>query len=1107
MTYIKQVELDNFKSFAGHVKFDFVNGFNAIAGANGSGKSNIIDALLFVFGGSSKKEMRSDLLTDLIFNGGKSGRQAEHAKVNVILDNLKKEFHGIEESEVSISRKVDKNGKSIYRINGKASTREEVLNVLSLVKFRQDGFNIIPQGRILEVVGTSNEDRLSLINDISGISVFEDKKSKAMNEMKKVEDNISKIETVLNEKQKLMAQLEKEKTRAVEFQELKGKYASFLSKQSTIKRDSADSELKAILEKLKEAEKGNEELSSEISKLNEKVKKINEEVEVINTKAEAEGEKEILDAENKAKEFDSELARLNAVLKNDNEQLNNIILSIEELSKSQEELKKQIKEEEEEKKKLEERITALNSKKLFLVESESKTQNYLKTKESLEKRIYDIDKKIYEQKVALANYPKIAELQEELTGLDSSRNDLEKTIKEMTLSFSSLKPEIDKLKIQAKREADSIYLLRENLLNQRNSLSSQNRAVEVVNRLKKEINGIYGLVSELFSLKNEEYSTPVLRSIGRRGDFIIVENEEIARQCIEQLKNERLGFYTFIPLTTVKSGYSFDKLNDQRIIDYIINLVSFTENLAPAMKFVFGDTVLVKDFDSAKGLIHQYRMVLQDGTVFEKTGTVSGGHFDMPNILNVNKKIAEINAGISEHSKLKEKYDEEVIEKESTLNSLMTEIKVRQKTLDETKGKISKLLQEKSKFTGTESEISESIRSLENENQNLKSKLEELEKSKPDIVDHGKEIEAIEREVSDLQVKVATSGNKLSAVLMSEISNLERRFLQLNKEREKFEKEIEDVENAIKDTQENYGKARKELSNKSNNLSMLRKRRSELLNELSNLQKQREETYGSSQKVAEEINALKVKEAGYRVKFETAEEEYKKYKIDGVNIEEGETLEKINKEINSLNSKINSFGPINELALKTFMETQQQYEEFNVKLGKLDDERNRILSVISEIEQKKLESFMKTLSDINSIFTKVFNSITKGKAELVPEDPNNVFSSGLDIAVELPNKRVRNIRGLSGGELSVLAISLIMALSKYTDAVFYVLDEVDAALDAINAGNFSALVKAYSASSQFIIISHNETTLINADVIYGVTMNDEGISRVVSVKMPEQKAQ
>ncbi len=1106
MTYIKQVELDNFKSFAGHVKFDFINGFNAIAGANGSGKSNIIDALLFVFGGSSKKEMRSDVLTDLIFNGGKSGRQAENAKVNVVLDNSKGDFHGIEEKEVSLSRKVDKNGKSVYRINGKASTREEVLNVLSLVKFRQDGFNIISQGRILEVVGTSNEDRLSLINDISGISVFEDKKSKAMNEMKKVEENISKIGTVLNEKQKLMAQLEKEKTRAIEFQELKGRQASLLSKQSMIKRDKAHLELQAILEKLKEAEKGNESLSSEIEALNEKAKKINDEVNTINTKAEAEGEKEILEAENKTKEFDSELARLNAVLKNDNEQLNNILLSIEELSRSQEDMKQQIKTEEAEKKRLEERISALNSKKISLIESESKTQNYIKTRETLEKKIYDTDKKIYEQKIALANYPKIAEMQEDLTKLESSRNEVEKEIKEMTLSFSALKPEIDRLKTQAKREADSIYLLRENLLNQRNALSSQNRVIDIVNRLKKEINGIHGTVSELFSLKNEGYSIPVLRSIGRRGDFIVIDNEETARQCIDKLKKEKLGFYTFVPLTTVKSSYNLEKIDDTRIVDYIINLVDFDDAFLQAMKFVFGDTVLVKDFDSAKELINKYRMVLPDGTVFERTGTVSGGHFDVPNILNVNKKIAEINAEISEHSNLKEKYDEDLVEKESTLNSLMTEIKVRQKTLEESKGKIARLLQERSKFTGTESEISDSIRALENEKMNLTSKLGDTEKNKPDIIDHKKELEALEREVNDLQVKAATSGNKLSAVLMSEIANLQKRFSQLDKEREKFEGEIENVENAIKDTQERYDRARKELSNKSNNLSMLRKRRNELLGELGSLQKHREEIYGNSQKVAAELNALKVKEAELKVKFETAEEEYNKYKVEGVKIEEGETIEKINKEINSLNSKINSFGPINELALKTFMETQQQYEEFNVKLGKLNDEKGRILSVISEIEQKKLESFMKTLSEINSIFTKVFNSITHGKAELVPEDPNDVFSSGLDIAIELPNKKVRNIMGLSGGELSVLAISLIMALSKYTDAVFYVLDEVDAALDAINAGNFSALVKAYSTSSQFIIISHNETTLINADVIYGVTMNDAGISRVVSVKMPEQKS-
>ncbi len=433
----------------------------------------------------------------------------------------------------------------------------------------------------------------------------------------------------------------------------------------------------------------------------------------------------------------------------------------------------------------------------------------------------------------------------------------------------------------------------------------------------------------------------------------------------------------------------------------------------------------------------------------------------------------------------------------------MSELKTAQKTLEETDSKISELTKEKAKFTGTESEISESIQILERESTELKSKLYELEKTKPEIIDHKREIELLEREVNDIQVKINTSGNKLSAVFTSEMNNLERRFSQLNKERERFEKEIKEAESAIKDTEDSLQKSKSELANRSEALIQLRSRRNDLMKELSKFQKDREELYKASQGMASELNTLKVKEAELKVKFDTAEEEHNKYKVEGAELEEGESLEKINKELNSVSSKINSFGPINELALKTFLETQKQYEEFQTKLEKLTEEKDRIMSVISEIEQKKLESFMKTLSDINQIFSKVFNSITGGKAELVPEDKQNVFSAGLDIEVDLPNKKVHNVRGLSGGELSILAISLIMALSKYTDAIFYVLDEVDAALDSINAGNFSALIKAYSSSSQFIVISHNETTLINADVIYGVTMNGEGVSRAVSVKMPE----
>ena len=1104
MTYIKQIELENFKSFAGHIKFDFVNGFNAIAGANGSGKSNIIDSLLFVFGGSSKKEMRSDVLTDLIFNGGKNGRPAEHAKVNVILDNSNKDFKNIEDNEVSISRKVDKNGKSVYRISGKASTREEVLNTLAMVKFRQDGFNIIPQNRILEVIGSTSEDRLNLINDISGISIFEDKKSKAMNEMKKVEDNISKIETILNEKKKMMDQLEKEKTKAVEFQELKKKQRELMSKQSYLKKQNAYRDLEAVSEKLKEMQKGNESLSSEIDSINLRLKRINDELDNINTKAEAEGEKEIAESEKRTKELDAELARLDAVLKNDEEQLKNIISSISELSKSYEDMKSQIKKEEEEKAKLEEKMQQLNSKKMSLIEADFKFENYLKNKEELERKIYDHEKKIYELRVVIADYPKVAQIEEELTKLEERKLEIDKKIKELTISFSSMKPEIDRLKNQSKRESDSIYLLREQLLNQRNMLSSQNKVIEVVSKLKKEIQGVHGAVSELFSLKDEKYNIPVMRSIGRRSDFIVVENEEVARRCIEKLKSEKSGFYTFLPISAIKYNYNFTDLKENGVIDYVINLVSFTQTYSNAMKFVFGDTVLVDSFDSAKKLINKFRMVLLDGTVFERAGTISGGHFEVPNVLNINRKISDINKEIQEKSHLKEKIDEELIEKESLLNSTMSEIKLQQKLLDEIKIDIEKLSKERGKFTGTESEISEKIRNLENEVIQFKSELSDIESKKPEASNHRKDIESLEREVNELQVKIATSGNRLSTVLLSEISNIEKRLNQLEKEKDKFEREIENVENAIKDSQESYEKARKELANKSDKLVMLRKRRTELMSSLSTLQKEREQLYSKSQGLGNEINNLKVREAELRVKFETAEEEYKKYKADGIEPTEEDKLDKISKDLNSLNSKIDSFGPINELALNKFMETEKQYDEFSGKLVKLNEERERIMVVISEIEQKKLESFNKTLSEINSIFTKVFNSITGGNAALVPEDHEDVFPSGLDISVDLPNKKVRNIRGLSGGELSVLAISLIMSLSKYTGAIFYVLDEVDAALDSINAGNFSALVKAYSATSQFIIISHNETTLINADVIYGVTMNSEGISKVVSVKMPEQ---
>ena len=1102
MTYIREVELDNFKSFAGHTKFTFVKGFNVIAGANGSGKSNIIDALMFVLGASSKREMRSEVLTDLVFNGGKNQKAAEFAKVNIILDNSDKTFSSYEEKEISISRKVDKSGKSIFRINGKASTREEILNILSIIKVKQDSFNIIPQGKISEIAGSSPEERLGIINDLSGISVFEEKKSKAMNEMGKVEGNISKIETVQKEKKRLMEELENDKKRAEEFKELKKTQTLLQAKQALIKKNFAYTELEGAVKELSKVNTENAEVVSSKDNLSGHLLEIRNEINRINTEAEKEGEKEISEAESKAKALDVDLTKLRAVSANDKEQISNLADAIDRIKKEISDISESSEKENSEINGLRSRLNQLNSRRHELTEMMSKAENYFKEKESGEKQLNEVTKKIYEYRLALSNYPRIAELQSKLSELNATKAKLDTENRDMTVRFSELRPAVDKLKLNVKKEEDTLYWLRENLLTQKTTLNSKSRAIDTAEKLKKEVSGVYGTVNELFTVVNETYTQAIFRSIGRRGDFIIVENEAAVSKCIEKLKRDKLGNFNFIPLNKIVYSDTGKLPSDSFVIDFTINLVKFDEKVRNAMKFVFGDTVLVESFEDAKSLINRYRMVTLDGTVFEKTGVISGGYQEEINFANINKKYQELNSGIDEHTKLKEKYQVELDEKNATLNFLMSKIKGYEKDLYEIKNSISAVSKEISNFKGSESEISETINKLDAQKLEIEEKLNKIGADKYERVDYRKDIEQLDREINQIQIKLGTSTTKIENIFKSELADLLKRNSDLEKQRAKFETEIETISKKITDGDKNLQLLMQDLSKKSDALLKLREKRVHLNEEAVGIEDKLGQINKASLELQNKINDLRVREAELKVKFETANEEFSKFASENPLLESSDTVENISKKLLSISSKIDRFGLINETALDKFNKVLEEYNEFNTKLVKLNEEKEKILAVIKDIEAKKLETFMKTLSEINGIFSQVFNSITSGKAELIPDNPQDVFGGGLDISVELPNKKVHNIRGLSGGEMSILSISLLMSISKYIDVPFYVLDEVDAALDSVNSSKFSSLVKAYSENTEFVVISHNETTMINADVIYGVTMTGEGVSKVVSVKMP-----
>jgi chromosome segregation protein len=1104
MTYIKEVELDNFKSFAGHTKFVFIKGFNIIAGANGSGKSNLIDALMFVLGATSKKEMRSELLTDLIFNGGKIQKPSEFAKVNIVLDNSDKTFSAYEEGEVSISRKIDESGKSVFRINGKASTREEILNILSIIKVNQDSFNIIPQGKIAEIAGSSPEQRLQIINDLSGISVFEEKKSKALNEMKKVQENIETAETVLKEKKQLMAQLEREKGRAEEFKNLSAEVAILQSKLVTIKKIRVSESRNDIIKRINELENKNVGFSQKKTDLTKRLTDIKHEINEINTKTESAGEKEIIEAENLSKSLDLELSKLRIVATTDKEQIDKLSVSISDLDKNIKEISSSAEKETEETITIKNKIYQLSAKRREFTEATAKAERYFKEKSEMEHRLSEISNRIYEYRLALANYPKSAELQSKLSALNQERSRLESEIKEMTFSYSKEKIVVDKLKADIRREADQLYILKEKLLTQKTLLTTKNRAVEAADRLKKEISGVYGTINELFVVKEERHKSAISNSLGRRGDFIVVKDEHVATECINKLKKERLGRYNFIPLNKIVQMGIGARPELPFVIDYTINLVRFDTKFSLAMQFAFGDTLLVDSFENAKTAINRYRMVTLDGTILEKSGVISGGSHENLDFSSISNNYKEINERIIIHSKIKENYENALPEKEATVTFLLSKIKSYEKDLEDILIKINSITKELSNFQGTESDILNAINTAESEKADTEKKLKDLDRDKFEKVNYKKDIEMLDKQLNDLQIRLGTTINNLEHVFKSGLENLQKRRSELEKEKIKFEKEVIDIENKINDNQKKLEAVFTDLNKKSAAIVALREKRGELNKEAIGIEESLGEVNASERATYDALNRLKIEEAGLNVKLETVEEEFNKYFVRGTVLNEEDTAEELSKKLDSSKKKVDSFGPINELALETFNNVSSEYTEGSDKLIKLNEERERILAVIKDIENKKLETFMKTLLDINTILSNVFNSITGGKAEMVPDNQQDIFGGGLDIKIELPNKKIHNIRGLSGGEISILSIAILMSISKYIDVPFYVLDEVDAALDSVNSAKFSSLVKAYSETTQFIVITHNETTLLNADVIYGVTMSESGISRIVGVKPPKE---
>ncbi len=1112
MVYIKKLLLENFKSFGGKTEIKFMDKLNIIIGPNGSGKSNISEAISFVLGRMSKKGLRTDKLSHLIFNGGKRGKPAKYASVKIIFTNEDKRFP-VEDDFVEIHRRINEDGQSEYRINGKKTTRLEVLNLLDYAGLSPDGFNMVMQGSIAKFVDMSSIERLKIIEEASGIATYEEKKQKALNELNKVEEKIKETRILLRERQKHLDELKKEKKQAEKYKNTKEQLRVTKGKLIFKQLDNRRKENKKIeddIESLNEKIRVSEE---KIAKYNVELKRIDDEVSLINETLGKQGADKKKELENKINNLKDELNRLEADIKSHNNEIerikdrilqinNNITSYKEEAKKIEADLKKY----EEQKKEVLDRLKSIKGDG-----KEGDEINFFE----LKARVNEIKEMLIDKKERLR---KLLEQQESFNNFKDLQEELERKNELMETIISKLKQEMENnsmLALKIEQSRNKIDELRRKIdrLNTQKNMTFRYGGTGLKELMKQNLHGVIGTVSQLFSVKDKRYELPLKIGGGKRLLNVVTTNEDVANLCINFLRKNRLGVVTFLPLNKIK-GYSvpLTKPNIEGVIDFAINLIDFDLKYKQIFEYIFKDTLIVSDFETAKRVgIGSYRMITLEGDLIEKSGAITGGYRieKEKGILldkNIDKELEELQ---NEKAKMEDILSRLMERKRENDNIIMglrekrvateTEIKNINMLIDNLREKSKKFdIKELGRLNKEIAELEEELIEKENKTQELESKfnINKLEETK-------KKIRELEERLNTINVNVGIKRSRLEQIKEKDLVELEKVKKELEDQVKLFEKEKKEMENkvgSLKAQLETYEKEEKGFEDK---LRENYEKREKLEERRREIKIKIEEIKIHINNYREKINNLKLLNAEIKSKIEGLElkfEEYKDLEIKEVR----KSVRELEHEIFLLEKKLETFGNVNLKALDVFKMVEEEFEEINNKVKQLEEEKEAIIKTMEEIESKKIATFMETFKEIEANFERIFSILSPGGiANLIIENPQNPLEGGIDVKARPKGKKFLSLKSMSGGEKTITALSFIFALQEYEPAPFYIMDEVEAALDKENATRFGRLCKQYSEKAQFIIISHNDNVISEADYLYGISMNPDGISKVITLKLPE----
>ena len=1111
--HLDKLEIHGFKSFRDKTVIKFPKSFTTIVGPNGSGKSNLTEATCFVLGKS--RGLRANKLTELIFNGGVAGKGAKYAAVSLYLD--------LDGKQMKITRKISDKGQSSYRLNDKLTTRQKILDLVG-----DNEYNIILQDDVTRVIDMTPRERRQLIDELCGISEYDKKKEKALTELEKVEDKISELNIIMGEKKVYLTELKQERDDAIQYQSLQNELR--------------ECEASLIHRNLVNYEEKNKKIAIKTEELEDEKRNVLLKVEEVDTKVSGdvktlkEMDKEILELKEKSGGariigLQSEISLKKSKIRDLNEKLENVKHEIYKKTDRKVKLGTQIHELTVELEKTGKILTKLNLK----IEEKSKQLD-----PNLEQKIDEIKTKIYDLKFKRDTISEIKRVQtDEIDNLRDKKASIKSQIKDLLWEEQKIAREIDDIAIKHKSDDDEIEKLKKNKSNMETKLGNirkdienlrikfakndaelkilekgaELRSVSEIMKLKEKngMSGIYGSVAQLGEVSDSRYELALQVAAGNRLNNIVVENVDIAIQCIANLRNKRVGVATFLPLN--KLDPKIDKNLPAYAIGFARDFIVTGSKFRPVFDQVLGNTLLVKDIESAKSIgMKKYRMVTLDGDLLERSGAMIGGYRHRKkgagflNISHLKKELENIKKRINELEKDEEKILGStglILRKLSILKESIGDEKIRMEQLKLKKASLFEKRNElKEICTGIDKKINEltaDMQKKEKEIKDMQNVIDGCDKSLDKLIQKRAQtnldkIEELKDEKRDLDVKYNRLDEKIG-LMNKQLIELKDEIKILVDTKKQTEKQIDETSKLLSELKEKLHVEEKKNEGVTNEINRLIDKKSKIEEHIESLGAKKGEFNRELDDIAQKFERLLIERTKIETKLLDLGEEFAKY--------EGIAL--IDKGLNGLKSmileiedKLNEFGAVNMRAIENYELMKKELAEITDRLGILKKEQQSIFDFMETVERKKQEIFMDAFKIVNENFKEIFSELSEGEGRLILDNSNEISDAGLLIEASPKGKKILNLDAMSGGEKVLTSSAFLLAIQRYKPSSFYMIDELDAALDKENSLRLANMLK--NSGIQSILITHNDSIIKYADAMIGISMQD-GISQVVGVKL------